>query len=155
MNKKKKTIEYYLGVMIGEYIVTNYLPTLSTDMIKSSVVIEVSDEDTIEYKKLEGDWHNHSKDDKDGRKEKFKIHLKHMYKIGGKYLPHTLEMRIPKFGIHLITDMKEFKNGLSDTLWNCDMCSYDIEYNKIEIRETEDYAWCDYITLHLDEKYLK
>jgi len=151
---KKKTIEFYLGVMVGEYIVTNFLPTLSTDMIKSSNVIEVDEEDTKEHDRLFELWRDERKGD-DGYNDKWDGHLKNMYYLSGKYYPHVLKMRIPKFGIYLITDMEEFKTGISDVLWNCDICSYNIEHDKIEIKETEDFAWCDYVTLHLDEKYIK
>jgi len=149
MKNKKKKIEYFLGSMVGEYIVSMYLPTLSTDMICSSNIIQVDEEDTTEFNRIEKEY----RDEPEGitKNEKWDLHLKNMRMLSKKYLPHELKMRIPKFGIHLITDMEQFKEGLSVSLWNCDMCSYHTEHDKIEITETERrWAWCDYVTLHLD-----
>ena len=39
-NMEKKSKDYYIGILVGEYIVTNDLPTLSTDMMKTRRVIE-------------------------------------------------------------------------------------------------------------------
>ena len=47
-----------------------------------------------------------------------------------KYLPQTLEC---VFNLIAIRDIKKFKEGLMDSLWNCDMCSYNIDEDKIEI----------------------
>jgi len=44
-SKKKLTLEYQLGYYVGLEIVHRYLPTLSTDMLQSRTVIEVSEED--------------------------------------------------------------------------------------------------------------
>ena len=152
MKKRQKyTLQYYVGKLVGEIIVSDHLPTLSTDMIKSMRVIEVSEEDTKEHDRLSDLWRDSEKDS-DDRNEHWDVHLKNMYMLSEKYLPHVLKMRIPKFGIHLITDMEEFKTGISDVLWNSDLCSYHIEHDKIEIKETEGFAWCDYVTLHLDIK---
>ncbi len=155
MKQKELTLEYYLGSMVGEYIVTNFLPTLSTDMIKSNNIMEVSEEDTKEHDRLSDLWSN-SKKDFNGYNDKWNDHLKNMYHLTGKYLPHELKMRIPKFGLHLVKDMEMLKEGISVSLWDCDMCSYNIDHENIVITETErKYTWCDYITLKLDEKYIK
>jgi chaperonin cofactor prefoldin len=47
------TMDYQLGYYVGEHIVNRYLPTLSTDILQSRNVIEVSEEDTIENNRLD------------------------------------------------------------------------------------------------------
>jgi hypothetical protein len=47
-----------------------------------------------------------------------------------KYLPQTLEC---VFSLIRIDDMNKFKEGIKESLWNCDMCSYNIDEEKIEI----------------------
>ena len=145
---KENTLEYYLGKMVGEYIITNHLPTLSTDSMQSNRVIQVNRNDTKEHDKLYKLWLNPSKNDA-GYNSNWNAHLKNMKDLSKQYLPHELKMLIPKFGISLIKDMKEFKDGLAEALWDSDICSYHIEHDKIDIYETNG-GWADYITLYLD-----
>lgn len=49
-----------------------------------------------------------------------------------KYLPQILDTA---FGLLRIDDMKKFKDGLIDSLWNCDMCSYNLDEEKIIIKQ--------------------
>ena len=53
--KNSLTSEYQLGYYVGEYIVSRFLPTLSTDIIQSRRVINVSEEDTEENKRLDSE----------------------------------------------------------------------------------------------------
>ena len=129
---KNVSMDWQLGYYIGENIVDNYLPTLSTDMIYSRKVIQVSEEDTIENKRLDEEWFNsclHVKGDS-GDKEKWEAYFNHNKMLEKKYLPQTLECVFSLIGIR---DMKKFKDGLRNSLWNCDMCSYNIDEDKIEI----------------------
>lgn len=147
-------LEYYLGKIVGEYIVAVHLPTLSTDMLKSRNVIQVSNEDTKEYIRLEALWQNiqHRGAIKSLA---WDAHLENMYQTGGKYLPHTLKMQIPKFGLHLIKDIKLFKSGLYTTLYDSDICSYSLKHDDMLVEYTDEFAWCDNITLKLSDKYKK
>jgi hypothetical protein len=126
------SMDHQLGFYIGENIVDNHLPTLSTDLIHSRKVIKVSEEDEIENNKLDADWFNsctHVKGDS-GDKEKWEAYFNHNKMLEKKYLPQTLEC---VFNLIAIRDIKKFKEGLMDSLWNCDMCSYNIDEDKIEI----------------------
>ena len=121
---------------VGEHIVNRYLPTLSTDMIHSNRVIEVSEEDSLENKRLDTEWFSTTRHmpnwdgEVDGSKEKWNEYFQHNKMLEKKYLPGKLECHL---GLLKINDMVEFKKGLQDSLWNCDMCSYNIEPENIKI----------------------
>ncbi len=55
-----------------------------------------------------------------------------------KYLPNSLEctLRLIKFN-----DEKEFKEGLRSSLWDCDMCSYNIEIENIKIENEMEFGY--------------
>ncbi len=129
---KNVNMDYQLGFYIGENIVDNYLPTLSTDMIQSRNVIQVSEEDTIENNRLDDEWFNSCTHERgnSGEKEKWDAYFNHNKMLEKKYLPETLEC---VFGLLRIDDMKKFKEGIRSSLWNCDMCSYNIDEEKIEV----------------------
>ena len=137
MNKNKEYLknvgmDYQLGFYIGENIVDNYLPTLSTDMIHSRKVIKVSEKDEIENNRLDDEWFNSCTHERgnSGDKEKWEAYFNHNKMLERKYLPQTLEC---VFSLIRIDDMNKFKEGIKESLWNCDMCSYNIDEDKIEI----------------------
>jgi hypothetical protein len=137
INKNKEYLknvgmDYQLGFYIGENIVDNYLPTLSTDMIHSRKVIKVSEKDEIENNRLDDEWFNSCTHERgnSGDKEKWEAYFNHNKMLERKYLPQTLEC---VFSLIRIDDMNKFKEGIKESLWNCDMCSYNIDEDKIEI----------------------
>jgi hypothetical protein len=137
INKNKEYLknvgmDYQLGFYIGENIVDNYLPTLSTDMIHSRKVIKVSEKDEIENNRLDDEWFNSCTHERgnSGDKEKWEAYFNHNKMLERKYLPQTLEC---VFSLIRIDDMNKFKEGIKESLWNCDMCSYNIDEEKIEI----------------------
>jgi hypothetical protein len=137
INKNKEYLknvgmDYQLGFYIGENIVDNYLPTLSTDMIHSRKVIKVSEKDEIENNRLDDEWFNSCTHEigNSGDKEKWEAYFNHNKVLERKYLPQTLEC---VFSLIRIDDMNKFKEGIKESLWNCDMCSYNIDEEKIEI----------------------
>jgi len=125
-------MDYQLGFYIGENIVDNYLPTLSTDIIHSRKVIKVSEKDEIENNRLDDEWFNSCTHERgnSGDKEKWEAYFNHNKMLERKYLPQTLEC---VFSLIRIDDMNKFKEGIKESLWNCDMCSYNIDEDKIEI----------------------
>ena len=145
----KRTRDYYLGRLVGEYIVSNTLPTLSTDMLKTRQVIQVSEEETIKHKLLSSNWLEASKTE-ESENEYWKPLLDYTYYLAKKYLPKELISRVPKFGLEFVEDMKDFKNGIRHTLWDSDVCWYNIDFNdNIEIQKTDDNSWCEIIKLQL------
>jgi hypothetical protein len=146
------SIDHELGYYVGENIVNRYLPTLSTDMIHSNRIVDVSEEDTLENKRLDTEWfsttrHMPNWDGKtDGDNEKWEKYQQHNKMLEKKYLPNPLECYL---GLIKINDMNEFKKGLSFSLWDCDMCSYNIEPENIKI-ENDMVNGFTIITFQLD-----
>lgn len=130
-------LNYQLGLLAGELIYHNYLPTLSTDMLKTKNVIEVSEEDTAKNETLKKQMIENSFN---GVYEEWLKFYKPMQK---KYLPEKIECAIQRIEP---TNLERFKKGINDYLWDCD-CSY--------YRANDDFwetsiggAWCSIITLN-------
>ena len=129
---KNISMDYQLGYYVGEHIVNEYLPTLSTDMIHSNRVIKVSDEEQSECERLDGEYVKSLEANmwKDGDSKLFEDWKQYRKVLEKKYLPQVLDCHL---SLLRIDDIKEFKEGLSDCLWNCDMCSYSIKEEDISI----------------------
>lgn len=149
----KVTVDYHLGYFVGEHIVNRYLPTLSTDMLQSWNVIKVSEEDTIENRRLDKEWYSTTKyqdkydGENDGDKTKWELYHQHNKMLEQKYLPKKLDCHLRLLKIN---DKKEFKEGLRSSLWDCDMCSYNIDVENIKI-ENDMVNGFTIITFQLDE----
>jgi len=127
---KEQSLESQLGYFVGEYIVHRYLPTLSTDVMLSRKVIQVSEEDTAENKRLSDEWSETARNSKDGRNEKWVTYFNHNKMLKKKYLPEKLICHVRRLNIE---NMDEFKDGLITSLWDCDMCSYSLKPENINI----------------------
>lgn len=131
----KLTLDYQLGFYVGEYIYDRILPTLSTDELKTRKVINVSEEDTIENKRLHKEWIE--KVVYGGNKINvsenifWKAYFEHNNMLEKKYLPHTLECHVPTL---YFDNIDEFKNGLIESLWNSDLCAYSLKPENIKIK---------------------
>ena len=141
--KKSLTLDYQLGYYVGLEIVHRFLPTLSTDMLQTLNVIEVSEEDTLENERLDTEWYettryggNWNGKDENGDKEKWELYHQHNKMLDKKYLPNPLKCHLSLLNIQ---NMEEFKKGLCFALWDCDMCSYDIEPESIKIYDEEEF----------------
>lgn len=145
MNQKTDSLNYQLGFYVGEYIILTELPTLSTDMLLSRNVIQVSEEETNLWNTKRKVWEDmlFLKDSDDEREKVFYENLK-WYKrnLEEKYLPKTLKVKVPKV---YPTDLNEFAEGIEAALWDCDLSHYRIAEEFFE--QTEEYAWCSYIVL--------
>jgi hypothetical protein len=140
--KKSLTLDYQLGYYVGLEIVHRFLPTLSTDMLQTRNVIEVSEEDRLENERLDVEWYettryggNWNGKDENGDKEKWELYHQHNKMLERKYLPNPLVCHLDLLNIE---NESEFKNGLRVALWDCDMCSYNIEPENIKIYDEED-----------------
>jgi len=137
--KKNTTLTYQLGHYVGAEIFNCYLPTLSSDMLHSRKVIEISEEDSKENKRVSEEWYSITKygsnPDEEAKKEKWDLYYAHNKMLEKKYLPNPLECHLDILNVE---DWEEFKKGVIDYLWNCDMCSYSLKSEDIEITETED-----------------
>jgi hypothetical protein len=127
--RKSLTTSYQLGYYVGREIINRFLPTLSTDMLLSRVVIQVTEEDTKINKQLEEYWLAQK-----GEQE-WLAYLEHNKLLEKKYLPNPL---VCYLSILNIEDVAQFKKGLNWALWDCDICSYNIEPENIKIYDDED-----------------
>jgi hypothetical protein len=127
---KKLTAEYQLGYYVGEYIYSRFLPTLSTDILQTRNVIKVSEEDELENKRLCDEW------SVDGWTGNWVEYYQHNKMLEKKYLPHELRCH---FDLLHIKKEKQFKDGLINSLWNCDLCCYSLKPEDIIIEQDLDY----------------
>lgn len=157
---KKPSITFQLGEYIGEYIVTHYLPTLSTDMMKSNNVILVSEEETKKHDELNNEWfqklydkEERKKPENERAKEEWEKYRVFSIELDKKYLPEKIECLVPKF---YTKDMNTLKNGIRLSLWDSDICSYKIDTNDDiiidELDKDYDFGWARKITLIRSEK---
>lgn len=140
--KKKEpevSLELQLGFYVGDYIVLKYLPTLSTDMMHSPNLVEVSEEDTIRYNELHDIW-SKKRDTlpQEECKEEWETYRGFANQLQDKYLPPILECYISK--VKSIKNMDEFIRGIAVSLWDCDMCCYDTKTIKIDDEDSEFFT---------------
>ena len=140
--KNKLTLNYQLGFYVGLEIVNSYLPTLSTDMLQTRNVIQVSEEDRLENKRLDEEWFETTRHGgkwdgvhENGDRQKWELFLQHNKMLEKKYLPNPLKCCIPILNIQ---NMDEFKKGLKASLWDCDLCSYNIEPENIKVYDDDE-----------------
>ena len=131
--KSKLTAEWQFGYYVGEDIVNRYLPSMSAET-GTRTTIDVSEEDTIEYSKLEKEWSNKYNKCKDDATNEWDEFQKYREILKKKYLPNPLKCHM---SILNITDLDEFKKGLIWSLWDSDHCNYNLETEKIKIYDDE------------------
>jgi hypothetical protein len=138
--REKPTVEAQLGYYIGEFIFHKHLPTLSTDMLRSRKVINVSEEDANEHERLETAYRNYafskdrSKNEKKGEHPTWIELRKHGKMLEEKYLPHVLKCYVPQI---YVDNIDEVKKGIIASLWDCDMCAYSLKPENIKISTDE------------------
>ena len=150
---KPDSLEFQVGIYVGEYVINRNLPTLSTDMIQTLNVIKVSDEDTSEHERLNNEWVARLTEAgfNSGCKfpKEWNAYLTFRKIIQKKYMPELLVCYVPKINVSE-EGMEDFKNGFSVALWDCDCCSYYTDNDKVKIDST---GRCTVITLQLNNEY--
>lgn len=119
----EKTLEYQLGYYIGDYIYYKHLPTLSPWLMQSPTLIQVSEEDTAKYNELSNACTGVDN-------EAWKEYRAFNKSLEEKYMPPVLECFTRK--ITSITNMEELISGIRSSLWNCDVCCYNLDTIKVE-----------------------
>jgi len=140
-------LNYQLGTYVCELIEFRYLPTLSTDMLKTRNVVEVSEEDAERHRVVEDVLNRTYKfNGGDGNSEiQFKEYKALNNELARKYLPEKLECMVPKVSP---TDMKQFEEGLKDAIWATDLSWY---WPKEDFyRKGHKHGHSDFITLTLE-----
>jgi hypothetical protein len=132
MRTQKNRADYYLGTLVGQIIFLRYLPTLNVDSLQSPTVIDVSEDEKKEVDRL-----HHSMNQtyygyditpeaaEFGVKKSTEIAHKNwigeINKLAEKYLPQKLHCRFERIEI---SNIKDFKDGLIDYLWDTDLSWY-------------------------------
>jgi len=135
-------LNYQLGKLVGSIIYEKYLPTLSTDMLQTSTIIEVDTDDLNTHNDFQKQMRNLMLSNS---KELDKIHKEWLefYKpMSRKYLPETIECKVEKIEP---TNIDEFKKGLNDYLWDTDLSHYLAEDGFF--LPNVEFSWCSTIIL--------
>lgn len=146
MKKKTSALNYQLGEYVGEVIYLKYLPTLSTDLLKTPTIVQVSEEDTQKHKEVSDALNKTYKwngGDGDGEKE-FATYKSLNNELARKYLPNKLHCLVPRV---TPTCMESFRKGLNDYLWDTDLSHY-LPDDNFYIPGSEK-RWCSTIILTL------
>ena len=146
----ENSLEFQLGLYIGESIIDNYLPCLSIDGGTNNP-IEVSEEDTLEYEKVVDalDTTGAEYDNRRAESQQWKDYIAFREMLYKKYLPDYIECRVNR--ISCVNNMQELKRGIEVALWDSDVCSYDTDV--IEIR-SDDFMRRSIVTIYRDKKFL-
>lgn len=127
-NVEQNQVEEQFGYAIGEIIVLTKLPTLNIDGMISRSCIEVSKEEEVTVKILNDKWLESYSIDKnsDDSKKSWSELSNYRHEMEEKYLPKELECIF--FNI-FVKDWESFKKGIRASLWDSDICHYDIDTN--------------------------
>jgi hypothetical protein len=149
---RKNTTHFQLGWFIGHYIYDMYLPTLSTDMLHSRKVIQVTIDEADKYHALEEKWFKTNSVPSPEENTLFEEMRSMSKELARKYLPNTLKcytcskLTIPTDE----KDLAELKVGIRSYLWDTDLCWYHIEKDEDINIYREDDGWSTVIELKLD-----
>lgn len=135
---RRETLAYTLGLYLGEYIISEYLPTLSTDDIQTRNVIEVSHYEKVKHRELRDKWFSKTnymaeKYNKETEKRAW-IKLRTFdIKMEDKYLPKELNLilRNFRFSDYSEEEKKDIVDGIIASLWDCDCCTYSLDKNDL------------------------
>ena len=139
-----QSAHFNLGVLIGEYIISHNLPTLDLDIFKTKNVISTSEDEKIEYNRLNILCFNDKNETPENKFDELKNYYKSLIR---KYFPNELICDIP-ISLDLNDNINEVKNGIRDSLWNSDVCEYNIEIENIDLKTNLGFLL---VTLKLDK----
>ena len=138
-----KDLNYQLGMYVGEYITFKHLPVLSTDMLRTNTIVQVSQEDAVRHRIVDETlWKTDPRSTT--RQEKFEVYKALNNELARKYLSEKLDCIVPKV---YPTDMDKFKEGLIDQLWDTDLSHYLPEDDFYQVGH--EMGWADHIILTL------
>lgn len=147
--REKSSLEFQLGLYIGEKIVINDLPCLSIDNSTNNPV-EVSEEDVAEYERIDSKLQDAKQiNGTIANSQEWKDYIAFREMLYKKYLPEYIECYVTK--IDSINDWKELKRGIQVALWDSDVCNYSTEVIEID---NDDWLRRSKITIYRDKKFL-
>lgn len=120
---KKKELNREIGYLVGQIIVDKYLPTLSTDMLQTSLVIPVSKELTKEWEDRNEKWRNNGYGGDSS--QIFDDNLRwYQFTVEDKYLERELKITDIFFNF---SNKEEVMKGIQSSLWDSDLSHYSIK----------------------------
>ena len=128
-------LNYQLGEYVGEHIYDHFLPTLNLGGGYTRTIINCTDDELTEYNTLSDDWFTFYQTDKTRDSQPWIDMTDFRRSLEIKYLPHILRCHLPRVNP---TNMDLFLDGLINSLWHCDVCSYHLEKDSIEFTQ-DDY----------------
>jgi hypothetical protein len=132
--KKRLTVDWQLGYYVGENVYHQYLPTLSVEP-GTRTLIPVSLEDEQEYKRKESNWWDSTNFGRLKAEEEWNEYQECRKRLNKKYLPNPLKCHER---ILNISNIEQFKDGFICSLWNSDVCNYNLSPEKIKIYDDEE-----------------
>lgn len=138
--------DYNFGNWVGTEI-SRDLPVLETDIIHTNYIIKVSEEDRLEHSRLYNIWSDKIWSNKISNKvensnndetsssdwENLKSHMDYLkYKYLEKKVFYSIESKIK------IKDVDLFLKGISEALWDSDICNYKCKPEEIDLKINED-----------------
>ena len=117
-----------MGFYAGEYIIRNYLPTLSVDLIHTNNNISVTCAEGDTNRKLSDRWFNLSgnPENKDISEKAWLELGEHNKLLEEKYIPKILKCMVRPMYLKN-ANIDEFKKGVIDSLWDSDCCYYSLK----------------------------
>lgn len=154
--KIKSLMSYDMGLVVGELIVYRFLPTLNLDCIQGRNVVDVSDEDLVEFNVLDKKYSDLIRESgyksNDENTKVFEALRSFRHSMAKKYLKDELVCMF--FRLHP-NNIEDFKRGISDSLWDSDMSWYSCDLDKIDVEHIEYFKNFEKtkITLKLEINY--
>lgn len=158
MEEKKESHYYSLGALIGEFLISKHIPSLSCNQCTNNV-IQVTWGEAEEYRRLEEAWYSklhserHKLKDVEGLKswekdneaqkaaeKEWNENMKYRYILKEKYLPHFIKCDIPHVDFSNEEINNQIKKGLIDTLWDWDFCEWSLDDKDI-VFENEEWKY--------------
>lgn len=132
------TVDYQLGYYIGELIYYRHLPTIEIDSIHTRKMIKMDPSEVEEFNRIDKIWfdtYQKTKETESSKKEWDAV-MAYRRKMEDKYLPKELSIHLPMLNVR---NIKDFKDGLIVSLWNCDICHYSLDPEDITVGVDPDY----------------
>ena len=143
--KKKITLEESLGEYIANYLIARHIPSLSCNACTVNT-IPVSLEESAEYKRLDEEWFKAAVIKNSPSSNEWNTITAYRCKLKKKYLPHTLNCRIPSIDMSNAKTLARIKKSLIAALWDWDFCEWSLESKDVELYSDE---YSSYVKLKL------
>jgi len=131
-----KKLSNQLGYYIGEYIVFNFLPTLSCDFETARNTIKITEDEQRKYTEIQQKWYMKTLKRENGKEvsseEEWNEYLKFRKELTKKYVPDILECHIPVLEENGL-DIDLFKQGIGVALWDSDISHYSCDPKNIAV----------------------